>query len=156
MDLRFGFTIDVPPVTIPWNVGEGELQHRVRPVPRHVTAGYWTMPVTVFHGLSCMLGFHFDKPTKRLSWLEFFRDRDSYPGLRRSFDEFQSFFEREFGPASKQSAGSEGYPSCVWSVEGAEIAHYVFDRFGPEEHMEIRPVFPSNPRLSNRTARLPR
>lgn len=137
MDLRSGFHIDQPPVAVPWSVSEGELERLLGPGLRHVTDKYWTLRVNVLGGLSCKLGFHFRGSGGELSELEFFRD--SYENQAESYDDFQRHFETAFGPPTERHAGPEGFPSCRWLVPGAEIIHTVFDRFGPEEHMRIRP-----------------
>jgi len=131
-----GLTIDDPPATVKWGTSESELQALLGPVLRHVTKGYWTAHVQVFGGLRCSLGFHFDRERDALEELEFFRD--SYSDQKESFDEFQRFFEATFGPPTTTEDGTEGFANYVWSIGPIEIVHYVFDRFGPEEHMRIR------------------
>lgn len=83
------------------------------------------------------LGFHF-KPRKdgTLHELEFFRR--SYQDQEKSYNEFQHHFETAFGPPTETKPGPEGFPSHTWRLRGATIKHYVFDRFGPEEHMRIQ------------------
>ncbi|MDA9277725.1 hypothetical protein N9P63_02270 [Polaribacter sp.] len=36
------------------------------------------------------------------------------------------------------SKGNEGFDNYQWSINGIKIMHYVFDRFGLEEHMRIK------------------
>jgi hypothetical protein len=43
-----------------------------------------------------------------------------------------------FGAPTTKKDGSEGFSSFEWKLPGARIVHYVFDRFGPEEHMRIQ------------------
>lgn len=135
MDIREAFTIEDPAVSVPWGITELELQALV-PGVRHVTRAYYTLPVTVLGGLRWMLGFHFRSPSGGLWELEFFRT--AYPDRRASFEEFQRHFEQVFGPPSHSGPGDQGLPSHEWRLPGASIVHYVFDRFGPEEHMRIR------------------
>jgi len=45
-----------------------------------------------------------------------------------------------FGPPTETTPGSEGLPNHRWVFPGFEIVHVVYDRFGPEEHMRIRPT----------------
>jgi hypothetical protein len=135
MEIREAFTIEDPAVSVPWGIAESELEALI-PGLRHVTRGYCTLPVTVLGGLRCMLGFHFRGSTGGLSELEFFRT--AYPDQRASFDEFQRHFEQAFGPPSSSVPGDQGLPSLEWRLPGISIVHYVFDRFGPEEHMRIR------------------
>jgi len=137
MDLTSGFQIESPNVFVPWDISEAELkslldEHGLR----QVTHGYYTMSCVSLGGLSHKLGFHF-RPRHHgmLNELEFFRQ--SYDNLRASFDEFQKHFENSFGkPATEQSETDE-FPAFSWSLNGVQIVHYVFDRFGLEEHMRI-------------------
>ena len=138
MDLRTAFTIEDPAVAVPWGASEEQFLELVASAsPHRVTGGYITLPVRVLGGLKCTLGFHF-RAGGRLSELEFFRK--AYPDQRASYDEFQRHFEKEFGPPSYTANGSEGFESHSWDLPGARIVHYVFDRFGPEEHMRIQRV----------------
>jgi len=65
------------------------------------------------------------------------KDFDELPG---NYQDFQQHFENVFGKPSKTENGREGFPSHEWLVPGARIVHYVFDRFGPEEHMRITKI----------------
>ena len=67
--------------------------------------------------------------------LEFFRK--AYPSLSASYREFQKHLELNFGTPKSTSLGPEGFLSCRWTFEDINIQHYVFDRFGPEEHIRI-------------------
>lgn len=136
VDLGNGLRVDEPPVVVLWGICESDLQSLLGPALRRVTKGYWVARVRVLGGLSCNLGFHFRDARGGLSELEFFRD--SYEDQAASFEEFQHYFEVAFGVPTEQRPGAEGFPSYRWRVPGAEIVHYVFDRFGPEEHMRIR------------------
>jgi hypothetical protein len=138
-----GFIIDEPAVTVPWDSTESDLQRLVGPGLHYVTAGYWTARIKAMGGLTCVLGFHFDKARGLLEELEFFRN--SHTALKQSFDEFQMYFERAFGAPTECTPGTEGFPSYRWVVSGIEIRHYVFDRFGPEEHMRVRRFFRGPP-----------
>jgi hypothetical protein len=139
MDIRFGFTLDAPSITVPWDSSESDLQRLVGSRLRYVTTGYWAAPVEALGGLRCQLGFHFDKDRGLLEELEFFRA--SYTDPQSSFDEFQAHFERVFGKPTETADGREGFPSYRWIVSGVEISHLVRDRFGPEEHMRVRRFF---------------
>lgn len=135
MDLRAGFDINEPSVTVPWGITEAQLEKLLHQTPpRRVSRAYLTIPVTVLGGLKCMLGFHF-RDSAKLSELEFFRT--AYPDQRASFDEFQEYFERAFGAPTHTAEGDAGLPHYEWRLPGATIRHYVLDRFGPEEHMRV-------------------
>ena len=87
-------------------------------------------------GMAHELGFHFSPRSKGiLTKLEFFRS--SYENQKASFDEFQKHFERFFGQPTNSTMGTERFPSHTWELQGIRIIHYVFDRFGLEEHMRI-------------------
>ena len=136
MDLGNGFRIDQPPVVVLWGISESDLQSLLGPALRRVTEKYWVARVRVLGSLSCNLGFIFRDTCGGLSELEFFRD--SYQDQAASFEEFQRHFEAAFGVPTEQHPAAEGFPSYRWRVPGAEIVHFVFHRFGPEEHMRIR------------------
>jgi hypothetical protein len=68
--------------------------------------------------------------------LEFFRT--SYADQAGSYQEFQRHLEQTFGQPTSTTPGSEGFPSHTWRLPGAEVVHFVYDRFGPEEHVRIK------------------
>ncbi|NCZ96521.1 MAG: hypothetical protein EBZ44_04735 [Verrucomicrobia bacterium] len=138
MDITRGFQIEQPDLFIPWKVSETELQQLFLKQPlRHVTHGYFTTNCTSLGGLSHELGFHFH-PRRGgvLIELEFFRT--SYADQAASYQEFQRHLEQTFGQPTTTTAGSEGFSSHTWQLTGAEIAHFVYDRFGLEEHVRIK------------------
>lgn len=136
MTIGEGLVLDRPAVTIPWTIDERKLEEVFGDAIRQVTDGYWVAGVTVFGGLECRLGFHFSTADGRLAYLEFFRA--SYDDQQLSYEEFQRHFEGAFGMPTHRRRGSEGLDDCLWELDTVEILHYVIDRFGPEEHMEIR------------------
>lgn len=127
-------------VFIPWGIREPDLElllaeHGLK----RVTHGYYTLSCVSLGGLPHELGFHFyPRPDGILTELEFFRR--SYVDQKASFEEFQNHFEMFFGKPTDVKPGGEGFPSYMWNLNGAKIVHYVFDRFGPEEHMRIRKI----------------
>jgi hypothetical protein len=136
VDLSQGFQIENPQVFVPWGISEVELVDLVPLAPHHVTTGYYVIDCTSLSGLSHALGFHFrPREDGKLRTLEFFRR--SYLDMHRSFDEFQRHLEETFGPPASESDPYEGMPHYTWKVGKATIRHYVFDRFGPEEHVDI-------------------
>jgi hypothetical protein len=140
MDISRGFRIEQPEIFVPWGASEAELQQLFVGLPlRLVTQGYFTISCTSLGGCSHELGFHFyPRGAGTLNELEFFRARSSYPGLAASYEEFQQHLEAAFGTPTATTPGSEGYPSQVWRLKGAEVLHFVRDRFGPEEHVRIK------------------
>lgn len=135
MDLTTGFQIATPSIFVPWLLDNPGIEALLASVPhKKVTYGYYTLECEPFSGLRCMLGLH-TRPNGKLTKLEFFRT--SYADQKGSFEEFQRYFEAAFGPPTTKKDGSEGLPDYQWHLKSAVIVHYVFDRFGPEEHMEI-------------------
>jgi hypothetical protein len=138
MDISRGFQIEQPELFIPWKISETELQQIVSAHPlRHVTHGCFTTRCTSLGGLSHELGFHFHpRGGGVLIELEFFRT--SYTDQAGSYQEFQRHLEQTFGQPRSTTPGSEGFPSHTWRLTGAEVVHFVYDRFGPEEHVRIK------------------
>jgi hypothetical protein len=95
---------------------------------RHVTHGYFTAHCISLGGLSHELGFHFHpRGGGVLVELEFFRT--SYTNQADSYQEFQQHLEQTFGQPSASKPGPEGFPSHTWQLNGAEVVHFVHDRF---------------------------
>ena len=138
MDISRGFQIEQPAVFVPWGISEAALKKLFEPgALRHVTSGYFTVSCNSLGGLAHNLGFHFQpREAGALSELEFFRA--SYPDQAASFTEFQRHLEASFGPPTATKPGTEGFSSYLWQLQGADVVHYLFDRFGPEEHVRIR------------------
>ena len=138
MEISKGFQIEDPCVWIPRGASESLLVELLGPHGlREVTGGYYTISAKSLSGLCCEIGFHFS-PRRQgvLQELEFFRR--SYPDQGKSFANFQEHLERTFGTPTGTEQGEEGFPSYGWAIGGAHVSHYVFDRFGPEEHVRIR------------------
>jgi len=138
MNIREGFQIENPPIFVPWKLREDELKKLFVGHPlREVTSRYFTTTCISMGGLAHELGFHFyPRGAGVLLELEFFRR--AYPDQAASYAEFQRHLESTFGQPTVTSPGSEGLPSCTWRLSGAEVVHFVFDRFGPEEHVRIK------------------
>jgi len=142
MDLAKGFQIEEPNIFVPWEIHEAQFQQEFKGLQlRRVTHGYFTTHCTSLSGLSHELGFHFyPRHTGNGKLLEFEFFCMSVADLAASYDEFQCHLEQTFGPPALTGQGSEGYPSHSWIVPGAEIVHFVQERFGPEEHVRIRKI----------------
>ncbi|HWB61702.1 MAG TPA: hypothetical protein VG733_19625 [Chthoniobacteraceae bacterium] len=138
MEISKGFQIEQPELFIPWKVSEPELQRIFDGhLLCHVTHGYFTTHCVSLCGLSHELGFHFD-PRRGgvLIELEFFRT--SYVDLAGSYQDFQQHLETAFGQPMVTTPGPEGFSSHVWQLSEVEVVHFIFDRFGPEEHVRIK------------------
>jgi hypothetical protein len=131
-----GFTIEDPAVVVPWRIGEGELRSLL-PSAREVAPGYLVADVVSLGGLRHSLGFHFEpRIDGRLTEFELFRlPADD---VAKSFWLFDRHLRDTFGPPNFSRPGDEGLPTDRWVSVGAELTHFVFDRFGPEEHVRIR------------------
>ena len=138
MNIAEGFQIEVPNVFVRWGIIETELRTLLEPYGlRRITRGYFVLTCESLGGTAHELGFHFSpRSNSILAELEFFRR--SYENQKASFDEFQKHFERFFGQPTKSIMGTEGFPSHTWELQGVRIVHYVYDRFGLEEHMRIQ------------------
>ncbi len=138
MDINKGFKIDQPSLFIPWYIDEKKLIELFEGGNlKHVTTGYYTASCLSLDTLNCMIGFHFEpRKSGHLKELEFFRT--SYADQRKSFDEFQEAFIKAFGAPLSTTQGDEGFNNYEWRIGKVQIVHFVFDRFGPEEHMRIK------------------
>ncbi|MCK0108828.1 hypothetical protein MWU58_05955 [Flavobacteriaceae bacterium S0825] len=138
MEIEKGFKIDSPDVFVPWNISEKEFVKLFETNKlKNVANGYYTISCESLDGLKCFIGFHFD-PRRNgiLNELEFFRL--DYTNQKASFEDFQFHFEKAFGNPNLKSKGKEGFDNYQWSINEIRIMHYIFDRFGNEEHMRIR------------------
>lgn len=134
VQLRSGYEVEDPAVTIPWGMLPRQAADLLSPHTRRVNDNYLTLECTSMGGLRHSLGLHFRQ--EGLRELEIFRR--SYPqDLRPSYDEFQGHLEMTFGPPASSTPGTEGFPNHVWQVDGCYIRHLIYDRFGPEEHVRI-------------------
>jgi len=130
--------MDDPNIFVSWGIGEQNLvelfkEHNLK----HVTTGYYTTTCTSLGSLTCALGFHFEPRTNgRLNELEFFRRNND--DQKKSFEEFQTSFVNAFGKPTNIRKGDAGFNDYRWIIGGVQIVHFVFDRFGPEEHTRIK------------------
>ena len=138
MDITKGFQIEDPNVFVPWSVSQSQLRELLsKHGLTHITKGYFTITCKSMGGMEHELGFHFEPRSGDFLYeLEFFRR--SYSDQKKSYQEFQGHFEAVFGKPNFVQPGYEGFDSCTWNFQNVEIVHYVFDRFGSEEHMRIR------------------
>lgn len=136
-DLTKGLQLTTPPKFVPWRIRDLELEDLFDGFAlKKVKRGYYTLKCEPLPGLHCSLGFHlheFDVLTE----FEFFVLWKDENEIKESYAAFQNSFEKAFGPPTKTSTGSEGFPSHEWTVPGARIIHLVRERHGPEELMRI-------------------
>jgi hypothetical protein len=138
MEISKGFHIEQPKIFVPWKISETELKQLFDGQSlRHITHGYFTTPCTSLNGLSHELGFHFH-PRGEGVLIEFEFFRKSYMDQAASFQGFQSHLEMTFGQPTTTTPGTENFPSHTWQLSGVQIAHFIIDRFGLEEHVSIK------------------
>jgi hypothetical protein len=137
-----GLILENPSFHIEWRTTRSEF---VDSFPteclREVTPTYFAAICVSHQGLRCWIGFRFGRFSQRsvkllLYQLEFFRDRDSPLDLGTSFADFQQHFEMMYGPG-QVGGQSQGFPLYKWLIPGAEIRHFVSERFGPAEYLLI-------------------
>lgn len=81
----------------------------------------------------------------RIIWLELHRDWFEYGeggiDIFDSYNEINYVLLRSLGHPIKE-AGSleEQNKHCVWSIDGVEVSHYLFERFVLVEHLRIELV----------------
>lgn len=139
-EIEKGFQIENPNVFVPWNISDQELKvlfsdHELK----CVTTGYYVIKCQALNGIELNLGFHFiPRKNGYLKELEIFvnyhSDRDN------TYSMFQTHLESVYGNPSKTESGTweKSKPSYTWISGSVSIYHYVFDRFGPEEHVRIK------------------
>ena len=138
MDISKGFQIEQPNLFIPWKISETELKKIFDgQLLRHITQGYFTTSCTSLNGLSHELGFHFH-PRGEGVLIEFEFFRKSYLDQATSFQEFQRHLELAFGQPTTTTPSIENFPLHAWQLDGAQVAHFIIDRFGLEEHVSIK------------------
>ena len=137
MELTKGLQLTNPPKFVPWRIRDLELEDLFEGFAlKKVKRGYYTLNCEPLPCLHCFLGFHlheFDVLTE----FEFFVLLKDEAETKESYALFQRHFEKEFGPPTKTTTGSEGFPSHEWIVPGARIVHLVRERHGQEELMRI-------------------
>ena len=99
-----------------------------------ITNDYYLIYASVFQeNFYYNIGFHFKNDL--LYKLEFFRNKKYFEthNIYDSYSEFQSVLENIFGIPTKVQQTF----SCMWKLKMIHISHYIYERFVPEEHVEI-------------------
>jgi hypothetical protein len=138
MDVSRGFEIEQPAAFVPWGISEAQFEQDFAALGlRHITRGYFTAHCVSLGGLPHELGFHFyPREGGGLNELEFFRS--SHVSLAISFEDFQRHLEATFGEPTITVPEPGGFPSHTWQLRGADVVHFVIERFGPEQHVRIK------------------
>ncbi len=106
-----------------------------------VCKGYIVFPAKLFNGLDLMVGLHYVGDF--VEYIEIFRPLGHYnsPGFNilDSFSEIHNAIVACYGNPQVATPGilSE-YPSEKWVNKNFVLEHYIFDRFGPEEHIHFK------------------
>jgi hypothetical protein len=139
MNIERGLTTDTG-VEIPWSISPKKLALIVGADCLHtVSRGYMVTKCSLLGGMDLSLGFHFRG--LRLRQFELFR-HFQLPS-NESYAEFQKHLVQTFGPPTRTVLGRDdegygrGFDDHVWRFGSVRICHYVFERFGPEEHVQI-------------------
>jgi hypothetical protein len=143
-NLSAGFQFERPDLWIPWDTTLADFRrafaHHTGNAPRLVAPGYYVARCQVLGGLVAQVGFHFEPSSDagQLKELELFDNGE--PDIEASYRVFHEGLVRLFGQPVKQkpSACGVSMPDCEWHVGSVSIAHYIMDRFGPEEHLRFR------------------
>lgn len=107
-----------------------------------VTNGYIVFKGCVFDSeMPLMIGVHFNKI--KIKFIEIYRTREYYESenydVDVSFAELSYVLKKKYGrPTITLPASLYGYPHEKWYTRSFTINHYIMDRFGPEEHLEIK------------------
>ena len=106
-----------------------------------ITDGYITFSAYVFdYAYPLMIGVHYN-PLK-IEYIEIFRPLEYYQSdmydINISFSELSAILNKKYGkPLITTSASINGYPCEQWVTDDYIVNHYIVDRFGSEEHLNI-------------------
>ncbi len=110
---------------------------------RKITIGYIVFTAKVFsEAMDLNVGLHY--VANSLSYIELFRPEEYYSqdyDIDRSFAQLQEYLTAVYGKpqyacihkTTEKSADSH----AEWRLDGLQIKHWIMDRFGPEEHLQI-------------------
>jgi hypothetical protein len=134
VNIQRGYEVEDPPLFVPWGISEADLRAKIpSPRLRHVTDGYFTLRCSSLGSLEHVLGFHFTDG--ELLEFELFLEEAHDP--QSQYGVWQQHLEASFGTPTESTAGSEGFPDHTWDLGDVRVSHFVFDRFGLEEHVRI-------------------
>lgn len=140
--VQSGLKLEAPAVFIPFGIDRHYLLELFAgaSAPTKVADGHYVAECDPFGGIWCRIGFHFaaEKPPL-LHRFTLSRVADYWGShtLRQSYDEFQRYFERDFGTPATAS-GPAGFASHQWELGGVQVRHFVQENPPLAEHAEIR------------------
>lgn len=109
---------------------------------KRVVAGYFVFPMMNVFGMShATIGIH--HIFSRIRLIELFYSMDYLEEIpataEQSFVIIDAFLRERFGnPSQEYGSFANEDKHCIWSGNGITVSHYLFERFGVEEHFEIR------------------
>ena len=106
-----------------------------------VTKGYITFAGKAFScDIPLIFGIHFN--ALKIEFIEIFRPNEYYHSdiydIYKSFSQLSEILRKQYGkPSMTTSASIEGQPCEQWHTSNYIVNHYIMDRFGLEEHLQI-------------------
>lgn len=136
------FKIDYPKLSIVPHTSSVIASLKSSNTEYHLVAnGYIVFEGKAFNSdLPLMFGIHYN--SLRVEFIEIFRPREYYEtdyyDINESFNELSGILRRQYGRPTVTTAAFIGnYPCEQWITPNYIVNHYIFNRFGPEEHLHI-------------------
>ena len=106
-----------------------------------VCNGYIVFPAKLFNGIDLMVGVHYCGVL--VEYIEIFRALGYYDSpdfkINDSFNELHDAIVSCYGKPQVATLGIlNKYPSEKWINRNFVLEHYIYDRFGPEEHIHFK------------------
>lgn len=106
---------------------------------KKVIDGYISFPAKLFgYSETLIVGIHYS--LNDIQFLEIFRPKEYYLSpdynIQKSYDELSTVLKKRLGTPSKEES-YDNDPFEEWILYTCKIQHYIFDRFGLEEHLQI-------------------
>lgn len=138
-NLADGFFVENPKYIIPFDITKDDISKIVLSSIKTITPNYFTTKCIALNGLEINLGLHFSDESHPGKLREFEVFFDTYSNLLDLYKQRQLHLEKTYGipQTIKDGEYEKEMRFCQWIIGGTVISHYVFDRFGPEEHIQI-------------------
>ena len=138
-NLKNGVALEDPAGIIPWRTSPRKLA-KMYPGLKKITRGYYSLDVNFLNGLHCTMALNFRPSNCSGIRFDIFRPAEYCKNhtLKESYGGFQKHIELALGkPSSTTHDPESGFDSHVWKIGMVIVEHYVFERFGLEEHFYI-------------------
>lgn len=137
------FKIDIPNISIAPDMPTVTASLKSSDTPYEVvTDGYIVFQGKAFDcDIPLMFGIHYNQT--KVEFIEIFRPleytRSKEYNVNISFKELSEILKSKYGRPTVTTTDSSPYkfPREEWRTPNFSIEHYIFDRFGPEEHLHI-------------------